>query len=255
MQHIDGSEISVGIDLDQGARIASLQWRDLQFVVPFRGTPLSWGWYAMAPWAGRVRDGLMKDASGTEHTLPTNWLPPHAIHGYGFVSSWEETGSGRARLELPAPYNNAVVTQTIEVLDDAVRWILEYEANGCELPAWLGFHPWFPRELARGGEAVVNFNAAKMFERNEDDGLPTGKLIKPKSEPWDDAFTEVIGTPSVVWEGAARLDIESDAPYWVVYTEDTEGVCIEPETAPPDAQNLGITGDHYLEALFTFSED
>ena len=101
MHHIDGSEISVAIDLDQGARIASLQWRDLQFAVPFRGTPLTWGWYAMAPWAGRVRDGLMTDAKGVEHTLPTNWLPPHAIHGYGFVSSWEETGSGRARLELP----------------------------------------------------------------------------------------------------------------------------------------------------------
>ena len=52
MQHIDGSEISVAIDLDQGARIASLQWRDLQLAVPFRGTPLSWGWYAMGPWAG-----------------------------------------------------------------------------------------------------------------------------------------------------------------------------------------------------------
>ena len=51
MQHIDGSEISVAIDLDQGARIASLQWRDLQFVVPYRGAPLTWGWYSMAPWA------------------------------------------------------------------------------------------------------------------------------------------------------------------------------------------------------------
>jgi aldose 1-epimerase len=87
MQHIDGSEISVAIDLDQGARIASLQWRDLQFALPFRGTPLNWGWYAMAPWAGRVRDGLMSDASGKEHTLPTNWLPPHAIHGFSFISS------------------------------------------------------------------------------------------------------------------------------------------------------------------------
>jgi aldose 1-epimerase len=94
-----------------------------------------------------------------------------------------------------------------------------------------------------------------MFERNKDDGLPTGKLVKPKPEPWDDAFTEIIGTPSVIWVGAARLDIESDAPTWVVYTEDTEGVCIEPQTAPPDAANLGIVGDHYLEALFTFSED
>jgi aldose 1-epimerase len=40
-----------------------------------------------------------------------------------------------------------------------------------------------------------------------------------------------------------------------VYTEDEEGVCIEPQTAPPDAQNLGFTGEHYLEALFTFTED
>jgi aldose 1-epimerase len=32
-------------------------------------------------------------------------------------------------------------------------------------------------------------------------------------------------------------------------------VCIEPQTAPPDAANLGITGEHYMEALFVFSQD
>ena len=49
--------------------------------------------------------------------------------------------------------------------------------------------------------------------------------------------------------------MESDAPYWIVYTEDSDGVCIEPQTAPPDAANLGIDGEHYIEALFTFSEE
>ena len=49
-----------------------------------------------------------------------------------------------------------------------------------------------------------------------------------------------------------RVSIESDAPYWVVYNEDSEGVCIEPQTAPPDAANLGISGEHYLETLFVF---
>jgi aldose 1-epimerase len=253
MQHIDGQEISVAIDLDQGARIASLQWRDMQFVVPFRGTPLSWGWYAMGPWAGRIRDGILVSGED-EFELPTMWTPPHAIHGFGFTSSWEETGSGRAQLILPEPYGGAVLSQTVEVLDDAVRWILEYEANGCELPAWLGFHPWFPRELSRGGEAELNFSAAKMLERDED-GMPSGKFVSPKPEPWDDAFTEIQGMPSIVWEGAARLDIESDAPWWVVYTEDTDGICVEPQTAPPDAANLGLVGDHYIETLFTFSED
>ena len=254
MQNIDGAEISIAIDLDQGARIASLQWRDLQFAVPFRGTPLSWGWYAMAPWAGRIADGILYDKNDEEIILPTNWSPPHAIHGFGFHSSWEETGHGSARLILPEPYGGAIVEQRIEILDDAVRWSLEYEANGCELPAWLGFHPWFPRELERGDLAEVEFSAAHMLERG-DEGVPTGELIAPKSEPWDDAFTDIRGVPSVVWPGAARITIESDAPYWVVYTEDPDGVCIEPQTAPPDAANLGITGDHYIEALFTFSEE
>ena len=36
-------------------------------------------------------------------------------------------------------------------------------------------------------------------------------------------------------------------------TEDADGVCVEPQTAPPDAANLGIRGDHYLEALFVYS--
>ena len=37
MLNIDGDQISIGIDLDQGGRLASLQWRDMQFVVPFNG--------------------------------------------------------------------------------------------------------------------------------------------------------------------------------------------------------------------------
>jgi len=254
MQNIDGSEISIAIDLDQGARIASMQWRDLQFALPFRGTPLSWGWYGMAPWAGRINDGLITGADGTEHLLPTQWMFPHAIHGFGFTSSWEDIGKGRARLELPDPYGGAVVEQTIEILDDAVRWILEYEANGCDLPAWLGFHPWFPRELSRGGEAEVEFSAGRMMQRGEN-GLQNGKFMTPTPEPWDDCFVDVKGTPSVLWPGAARLTVESDAPYWVVYTEDPEGVCIEPQSAPPNASNIGIEGEHYIEALFTFSEE
>ena len=252
MQILDGSEISVAIDLDQGGRIASLQWRDLQFVVPFRGTPLSWGWYPMAPWAGRIRDGLVSSRDGEKFQLPTNWIPPNAIHGFAFTSSWEETGKGRSSFELPYPYESATVSQQIEILDDAVRWILEYEANGCDLPAWLGFHPWFPRELERGGEAELEFYSRQMFERV--DGLPTGNLISPSAQPWDDCFTEIVGVPSIIWEGAAKLEIDSDAKYWVVYTEDSDGICVEPQTAPPDAANLGITGDHYIEALFRFSE-
>ena len=59
MLNIDGDQISIAIDLDQGARLASVQWRDMQFVVPFRGQDLTWGWFSMSPFAGRI--GLTRD--------------------------------------------------------------------------------------------------------------------------------------------------------------------------------------------------
>ncbi|GDX23314.1 aldose 1-epimerase [Actinomycetes bacterium] len=250
---LDGGEISIAIDMDQGARIASLRWRELDFVVPFRGGILTWGWYAMAPWAGRIRDGLITDGNRKTHQLPTAFDPPNAIHGFGLTESWREIGEGRALLELPAPYLGATVEQKIEILDNAMRWSLEYEPGDCDLPAWLGFHPWFPRELERGGSAEIEFNAEKMFVKDKE-GLPNGEFTEPGRGPWDDCFTEIRGTPSIVWEDVVQISIESDAPYWVVYNEDSDGVCVEPQTAPPDAANLGITGENYLEALFVFDE-
>ena len=253
MQFIDDAEFQVAIDLDGGGRITSLKWREMEFAVAFRGGVLTHGWYPMAPWAGRIKDGLIKSASGVEHQLPTNIDPPHAIHGFGFTSSWQEIGPGRSLLHLPKPYGGATIEQTIEVLDDAIRWSLEFDPGDCQLPAWIGAHPWFARDLDRGGSAEVEFPAEKMLKRDSS-GLPTGELITPSAQPWDDAFTQVRGTPAVIWEDVARIDIESDAPWWVVYTEDSDGVCVEPQTAPPDAANLGISGEKYIEALFVFSE-
>jgi aldose 1-epimerase len=98
-----------------------------------------------------------------------------------------------------------------------------------------------------------------MLQRDKD-GLPTGELVEPAKGAWDDAFTEVRGVPSIIYEDVLQIDIESDAPWWVVYTEDSEGICVEPQTAPPDAANLadklnlnlGSSDSHYVEALFTF---
>jgi len=60
VSNIDGDQISIAIDLDQGARLASVQWRDMQFAVPFRGQDLTWGWFSMVPFAGRIKMALLK---------------------------------------------------------------------------------------------------------------------------------------------------------------------------------------------------
>ncbi len=66
MQFIDDAEFQVAIDLDGGGRITSIKWREMEFTVPFRGGVLTNGWHPMAPGAGRIKDGLIKPASGVE---------------------------------------------------------------------------------------------------------------------------------------------------------------------------------------------
>ena len=46
----------------------------------------------------------------------------------------------------------ATVEQTIEVLDDAIRWSLEYDDNGCDIPVWMGI------------KKALFFLGAKLFE-------------------------------------------------------------------------------------------
>ncbi|MGA0865968.1 MAG: galactose mutarotase, partial [Candidatus Nanopelagicaceae bacterium] len=99
--------------------------------------------------------------------------------------------------------------------------------------------------------AELEFSAEEMLVRGRD-GLPTGEFVKPGRGPFDDAFRGMHGVPRIVWDEALMVSIESDAPWWVVYTEDSEGICVEPQSAPPDAANLGIQGEEYLEALFVF---
>ena len=210
--------------------------------------------FSMVPFAGRIRYGIIKDSKGNNHQLPNNFDPPHALIGFGATSSWEDLGNGAQYLELPSPFDGNSTTQRYEILDNAIRWSLDYEANGSDLPVTLGFHPWFARDIGKGEAAEIIFKANKMFKRGEDN-LPTGELISPTPPPWDDTFIEVTSTPHILWPGAASITMEFDSPYFMLYSQDEEGVCFEPVTASPDAQNLGIQGDSTIELLVKFSED
>lgn len=213
---------------------------------------MNWGWFAMVPWAGRINKGHIKDTDGIAFVLPTQWDPPHAEHGYGFVSSWKSTGPNSSRLEMPSPYATAYAEQTVEVEGNAVKWSLNYFANGCTLPAWVGFHPWIPKQIHENIDAEIIFSPERMLIRGED-GIPTGKLVDVPAGPWDDAFFGVNSPPIIRWGEVAQLKITSEVPWWIVYDEDPLAICVEPQTAPPDAANLGITGAHSVSATFTFS--
>ncbi len=98
-----------------------------------------------------------------------------------------------------------------------------------------------------------------MWERG-DDGLPTGLLVPPKPGPWDDCFTELAAPAGLRWPGALTLEVVTSCEHIVVFDERPEGVCIEPQTGPPDALNfrpdvVGTGAPLVADATFSFGRD
>ena len=66
---LNSANAKLRIDPSQGGRLASLQVFDHELLVTSAPSPLHWGSYPMAPWAGRVRHGRFSH-DGREYQLP-----------------------------------------------------------------------------------------------------------------------------------------------------------------------------------------
>jgi aldose 1-epimerase len=189
----------------------------------------------MAPWAGRVDHGRFT-FEGRAHQLPLG-MPPHAIHGVVYDRAWTVTGDGELSIELDGrwPFRGRV-TQRFALRPDSLDVTMTLHAEE-RMPAIIGWHPWFRRELVPGAAAVgLSFAPGAMLRRGPD-GIPTGDLVAPPPGPWDDAFTDLAADPVLEWPDQLRLTIASPAPWWVVYSEPEHAICVEPQSGPPDGLN------------------
>ena len=234
-----GSEASLAPGA--GGRIAALRVDGLDLLVTEGFGPFAWGAFAMVPWAGRLRDGILA-FEGATHELPRT-MPPHAIHGTLLETPWDVVEAGptyallAAPLGPPWPFGGRAVHRVALGPDELVA-TLEVHAADLRFPAIVGWHPWFPRRLARGGAAILDLRAGSMLARG-DDYLPSGDRVVPPPGPWDDCFVDVAVPPIITWPGAIRLTISSDADHWVVYTMPDHALCVEPQTGPPNGLNTG----------------
>ncbi len=239
---VSSGDLSVTIDLQNGGRLSSVLWKDLEFAVEKKPTTLHWGWYAMAPWAGRIRNGLLQTPSGPVQ-LSQELMPPHAIHGLLFDAhievGYHESDRALVTNELPAPFNGGRVEQSVALSQDSMVWTVRYINGENVMPAWLGFHPWYKRKLSRGSEVEI-FNPASYVLEQDETGIPTGKLIKVFAQPWDHTFGGLSSDPYMIWPGAAKMTCISSQPWWTFYTGNPDGVCVEPLNAPPNAVELGL---------------
>ena len=235
------------IDPIVGGRIVSLVVDGNELLVTEGYGPIEWGCYPMAPFAGRIRDGRFA-FRGRTYALERN-MPPNAIHGTVFDRAWNVVTRDADRVTLAIdlgagwPFAGRA-RQSFALAPDRLEASLEVEADE-PMPAWLGWHPWFRRNLSGTGTdprprspgVVLDVPAAGMYERGPD-GLPTGAIVEPRPGPWDDAFVDLARPPRLRWPGMLTMEISSTAGVWVVFDERPDKVCVEPQTAPPDAVNL-----------------
>lgn len=216
------------------------------------------GCFPMVPWCGRIRDGMFRDG-GSVHQMPLN-SPPHAIHGTARDGAWRVARADRAEAVLtydlvaPWPYAGRV-TQLAALTADSLTLTMSVETYESSFPAQIGWHPWFNRTLD-GADARIGFSPAWQEERG-DDHLPTGNRIDPKPGPWDDCFGMPGGVDvTLTWPERLELKVTSREEWVVVYDEQREAVCVEPQTGPPDGLNTLprlVTPIEPLEATMTWS--
>jgi aldose 1-epimerase len=232
---LSNDRVRATIDPSRGARLTSLVIDGHELLAtaedPSVDPVIADGAFPMVPWAGRVRDGRLATSDGVRQ-LPLA-ADGNALHGLGHVAAWERVGEGRYRLAIGEPWpTSGTATLAYELLDDGLRIELTWD-DGTTSPCSIGLHPWFARTLGAGDPVVLSMDAEAMVERGVD-GLPTGRLLDQAPGPWDDCF-RVTGSPVLTWPGALALTLSSSASWWVVYSEPSSTICVEPQTAPPDA--------------------
>jgi galactose mutarotase-like enzyme len=222
-----------------GGRVSSFRLDGRELIARVDAGPIWWGSYPMVPYAGRIRRGVFT-FGGRRYELPIN-MAPHAIHGVAFDRPWEVVSGDELRIRLDDRWPFAgTVTQRFDLAADALKFTLELTADE-PMPASMGWHPWFRRRLeGLAGEVALSFEPGAMYER-DDDYIATGRLIEPTPPPWDDCFTDMASNPRLRWPGGPELTLSSNCVDWVVFNQRDDALCVEPQTAPPDAFNYAPT--------------
>lgn len=246
---LQAGDARLTVEPQQGCRLSSLR---------VGGTELlrqgeRYGSFVMVPWCGRTDQGRFR-SGGELYQLPVE-SGPHAIHGTVRRVPWrtvrrdERSAEFMYELTDPWPWEGRV-TQSVELAEDGsgLTLTLGVETADVSFPAQAGWHPWFLRNLGAGGggsqpaaaegqDVRIDF-APEWQEQRGDDHLPTGKRIEPQPGPWDDCFGMPEGVDvTLTWPERLELRIASRAEWVVVYDEQPEAVCVEPQSGPPNGLN------------------
>ena len=205
--------------------------------------------YPMGPWAGRLRDNTLSHA-GRDWPMPINY-EQWALHGTVLDRAWVVVGlaqeADHAWLAITCELGDAwpwrgSMELTWSLHRSVLRTSLSVRAHDSEFPAVIGMHPWL-RKHTRFGDAQWQMSGAEVAVRDSSYQL-TGELREAPDEhgTFDDCFRVADRRAKVTWGHELTLEIHQSHPWFVVYDQKPDYLCVEPQTGPPDGVNAGLLG-------------
>lgn len=251
-------DVTLEVDPTAGGRLSSLLIGGRERLItqpdPSAILPeITWGSFAMLPWVGRMRGGRL-DWRGVTAQLKRTF-GAHAIHGATFDRAWDVLSADDRSVDLGCRLRSTEwpfggdARQSIRLTSDGLDCRIEIRATE-PMPVAVGWHPWFCRY---GSEPMmVTVPAAAVLETT-DELIPTGGL-RPvdgttdlRGSPLlgdrrlDHAYVGVTGPCAVAWPDLV-LTIDARPVRAVVVYTTPASVCIEPQSAWPDAIRLEEEG-------------
>jgi len=124
-----------------------------------------------------------------------------------------------------------------------------------DMPAGLGLHPYFQRQLASSDEVALQFTAAARYVL-DDANLPTGELLRPAGKldfrsgrvvgdaELDDLYRGWSGPVILNYPGVGNVELSADPVFshLIVFTAQDGSLAVEPVTHATDGFNLRSRG-------------
>lgn len=196
--------------------------------------PFSWGCFTMVPFCGRVRNAEITVA-GTNHRLEKR-SGPHAMHGTVVERPWvvikmtSTTALLGCDLGPTWPFAG-MVHHEISIDDHGLSMTLSLDAHD-PMPAQVGWHPWFRRPTS------FSLPFGGVLERDSD-GIASSRVVdfdRDERHTFDDCFVERNG-PVTMRIDSVSLRLDSDCSHWTIFDRPAHGICIEPQSGPPNGVN------------------
>lgn len=239
-------------DPDLGGRLTSWRIGEMELLAHHGDHPVEFGMYPMAPWAGRVRNNEISlrnlrrmgiDAHGPVE-LHVNYAP-WALHGTCFTSPvdsmevHEDTVISRQRVpNWPWPLE---LISTWHIRDDGFDVSVTVKADQPS-PVIVGWHPWFRRTVEESS-AHWSVDSATMAVRDGAFASGEWRDIVEAEGPYDDAFNVPSKRVNITWPGVISLSVQSSHPWFVIFDQADDAICVEPQTQIPNAWIDPVAGE------------